>query len=217
MTTTTAFLDSNVIFGSRLSNVLLWVAHSDLYEPLWSERVLAAVVRDVPRRRRNVTPERITKRVDQMRRAFPAAMIDGFEPLEPEMGNHPGDRHVLAAAVHGHADVLVTSNLKHFPKRVMDHHGIVAIHPDDFLLKLLEVHGPAMENAVAKAILSRGRPPESFPGYLDRLAADVPRFAAEMKPRLEVVDPSAGLRRAMGFGVTGEVSFGLIGESLKES
>jgi hypothetical protein len=46
----------------------------------------------------------------------------------------PGDRHVLAAAIRGRADVIVALNLKHFPDAVLDSFGIEARHPDEFVL-----------------------------------------------------------------------------------
>jgi hypothetical protein len=46
---------------------------------------------------------------------------------------------VLAAAVAGHADSIVTINIKHFPASVLDPLGITALHPDEFLLQQLEL------------------------------------------------------------------------------
>ena len=49
------------------------------------------------------------------------------------------DVHVLAAAIAGHADCIVTANLKHFPDGVLRPYGIEAIHPDDFLVAQLDL------------------------------------------------------------------------------
>jgi hypothetical protein len=46
----------------------------------------------------------------------------------------PDDRHVLAAAIVGRADVIVTANLKDFPAEALAPHGIEAQHPDTFLI-----------------------------------------------------------------------------------
>ena len=46
---------------------------------------------------------------------FPDARVTSYEELIGSMTNHPKDRHVLAAAVAGRADMLVTENLKDFP------------------------------------------------------------------------------------------------------
>jgi hypothetical protein len=51
----------------------------------------------------------------------------------------PDDVHVLAAAIAGHADCIVTSNLKDFPTETLKPYGIEAIHPDDFLVAQLDL------------------------------------------------------------------------------
>lgn len=50
---------------------------------------------------------------------------------------NPNDRHVLAAALHGKAHVIITTNLKHFPNANLNTHGISARHPDDFVCDLI--------------------------------------------------------------------------------
>lgn len=73
-----------------------------------------------------------------MREAFDAATVpaDEIERLEPEMDNEPKDRHVLAAAVAGAAETVVTLNLRDFPRSVCEPLSIEAIQPDEFLLRL---------------------------------------------------------------------------------
>ena len=46
----------------------------------------------------------------------------------------PDDVHVLAAALAGHADCIVTANLKDFPSDVTAPLGIEVIHPDQFIV-----------------------------------------------------------------------------------
>jgi hypothetical protein len=44
----------------------------------------------------------------------------------------PNDRHVLAAAIKGRADLIATVNLMDFPAERLDRWGIAAQHPDEF-------------------------------------------------------------------------------------
>lgn len=64
--------------------------------------------RSVLRKNRHLSDEQLDHLVNQMKIAFPEAMISGYEPLEAAMTNDPKDRHVLAAAIRGRADVIVT-------------------------------------------------------------------------------------------------------------
>jgi hypothetical protein len=74
-----------------------------------------------------------------MNSAFPGARLDDdlWKGLVDTMTNDPKDRHVLAAAVAGHATHLVTENIRDFPRRSMPR-SIVAQRPDDFLSCLLD-------------------------------------------------------------------------------
>ena len=73
-----------------------------------------------------------------MREAFGAeALIDGFEDLIEQIRCDPKDKHILAAAVRGGADTVLTYNLKDFPGEAGAPYGIGICHPDSFLVQLL--------------------------------------------------------------------------------
>ncbi|MBD2652014.1 hypothetical protein H6G45_00610 [Synechocystis sp. FACHB-383] len=76
-----------------------------------------------------------------MNLAFPEALIDMTDDLLPCMDNDEGDRHVLAAALVGKAEIIVTDNLKHFPKKSLEKFNVVAQSADEFLLSLLDLSG----------------------------------------------------------------------------
>jgi hypothetical protein len=53
-------------------------------------------------------------------RAAEDALITGYRDLIPTLHlPDPGDRHVLAAAIRGQADVIVTANVRDFPPEVL--------------------------------------------------------------------------------------------------
>ena len=71
--------------------------------------------------------------------SLPDCLVTGYEELVPGLTlPDPDDRHVLAAAIRGGAECIVTFNLKDFPKSSLDPYRIEAIHPDDFVSRLLE-------------------------------------------------------------------------------
>ena len=88
--------------------------------------------------------------------AFPDAIVMGWEPLEDAyVLPDPDDRHVLAAAVKGRADVTVTDNLKDFPARSLPA-DLEAQSADEFLLDALDLQ-PAIVNAAAGVVPTVGQ------------------------------------------------------------
>ena len=81
-------------------------------------------------------------------------MVSGYEDLIPTL-NLPdtNDRHVLAAAIHGGASVIVIANIRHSPAEALAPYKIVAQEPDSFVLGLLEAATAAL--AVDRARLLR--------------------------------------------------------------
>jgi hypothetical protein len=83
----------------------------------------------------------------------------------------PNDRHVLAAAIKGRADVIVTANLEDFPAEVLERWGIEAQHPDAFLTGLFDLAQPAFLQAVKTVRARLKNPPKSAEDYLETLRA----------------------------------------------
>lgn len=87
------------------------------------------------------------------------------------------DRHVLASAVTGDADVLVTANIRDFPEASVEPYGTVVMHPDEFLTELYH-HRPREIHAIVEEIPRRNRkPPRSVQDLLIELRRVVPHFA----------------------------------------
>ncbi|MDQ0086535.1 putative nucleic acid-binding protein [Variovorax boronicumulans] len=72
--------------------------------------------------------------------------------LHCDLVSDPEDRHVLAAAISGHVDAIVTWNEKDFPREVLDPFGIEVQTPDEFVLNQL-----MLEKLTALAALKRMR------------------------------------------------------------
>lgn len=174
-----AFLDTCVLFGQCLTDTLLSIAEEGAFMPYWSREVLDAMERNVLARRPDVSADAIHRRRGVMERFFPLSLIEGHEQLIPQMTNHPGDRHVLAACVHSPAYTLVTFNIKDFPAASTEPYGVQVVHPDDFLLDQVDLHPEKVRTAM-EAMLQRNRmPPRNFAELAEFLTlGGVPRFAA---------------------------------------
>lgn len=80
--------------------------------------------------------EQRDRRLRVMREHFPEALVGGHDELAKALECIPdeNDRHVLAAAICGHANTVVTFNEKHFPQECLEPYGILRQHPDEFLV-----------------------------------------------------------------------------------
>jgi hypothetical protein len=175
---TTALLDTCVLVPSRARDVLLEIASTGAYRPLWSSEILAELDRTLRLLlgKRGASPEEtdayLTRLLRQMRIAFPDALVTQWEELIPAIHlPDPDDRHVVAAARAGGAEVIVTDNLADFPPTALPA-SIARQSLDDFLLDIFDLHpgqvvtavhaiagrtgklGPAMTTAEIAAYLS---------------------------------------------------------------
>ena len=162
------FLDTCVLLKSYLCDTLLSLAEEGTYRPLWSTGVLEELRRNLLRL--GIKSEAVDHRIGQMTAFFPDAQVTGYEGLIPEMTNHPKDRHVLAAAVVGRSDVLVTENLPDFPAEAAQPHGIDVYSQDEFLLGQLELYPRQVHDTLRRQASRYRREPRTVDGLLTVLA-----------------------------------------------
>jgi len=185
----TALLDACVLYPIGICSVLLDVAEAGLYRVLWSEQILDEALRNILMDRPDLTAVDLGQRFDAMRRAFPDAAVVGYEHLIDAMTNHPGDRHLLAAAVRGRADVIVTDNLKHFPPAALEPYGIEAQSPDEFLSYAFDLDPERIVIALDTQAEARQRPPNTLGDSLTALASKLPEFTETVIAFLEGTSP----------------------------
>ena len=82
----------------------------------------------------------------------------------------PDDRHVLAAAIVGRCDVIVTCNLRDFPEDAVAPYGLEVLHPDNFLTNHLDLMPGPFCDGVRKIRERLVAPPISVQDYLAILA-----------------------------------------------
>lgn len=157
---TTALLDTCVLVPSRARDMLLETASAGVYRPLWSSEILSELdrtLRHLAAKRGSVPEETdayLKRLFRQMRITFPDAVVTEWEELVPTIHlPDPDDRHVVAAAWAGRADVIVTDNLSDFPPTALPA-SVTSQSLDDFLLDILDLH-PAEVIGAAHAIAGR--------------------------------------------------------------
>lgn len=131
-----AVLDANVLFPTILREILTDLAGQGLYDPLWSARILAEWRHTAARL--GAEQEQVAgAEIALLKIRFPSAQMpdDGDKVIDLDLPD-PADRHVIEAALAGKATMIVTANLRDFPRRTMAALRLRAIHPDAFLLDL---------------------------------------------------------------------------------
>ena len=167
----TALLDACVVHPVAVVDSLMSVYMCGLFAPKWTTRIEQEWIGSLARER-GLAPEILHGRRDKMRKAVPdwevpeaawTKVVHGLTLPDPD------DVHVLAAAVAGHADCIVTFNLRHFPAEALTPFGIEAIHPDEFLIAQLDLD-PLSVLAAFKDQRARLKNPDmSAPQFTDAL------------------------------------------------
>jgi predicted nucleic acid-binding protein len=135
----TAFLDANVLYPALLRNILMRLASHGLFRARWSARVHEEWIAALLRNRHDLTRARVERTRHLTDVHIQDALVEGYEHRVESLAlPDAADRHILAAAIHGGANVIVTMNLRDFPDSAVAGFGIEAMHPDKFVLELLD-------------------------------------------------------------------------------
>jgi predicted nucleic acid-binding protein len=161
------FLDANVFVTTWTLDVLLTLADRGLLEPRWSDQVLeeARVAVD----RVHVTKGG-ARYIAAAMRAFPFAMVEADEgntagTVLPD----PDDQKVVAGAIAGACDVIVTYNVKHFPADVLSEVGLRVLRPDDLLMRVAAIDPEGAVEAVRSIVAAKKHPPRTMEEELEGL------------------------------------------------
>lgn len=144
-------IDACVLYPTVMREVLIGVAAQGLFTPLWSPRILEEWARAVARLGDGYE-DMARGEIALLKARWPNAEIT--YPAGLEAGLHlpdPDDTHVLAAAIAGKADVLLTMNLKDFPTHVVSAHGVLRRDPDG-LLREMFAQNPQAVGLVAENV-----------------------------------------------------------------
>lgn len=113
----------------------------------------------------------------------PDCLVEGYEPLINGLSlPDQDDRHVVAAAIKGQAESIITFNLKDFPAQELEPLGLTVIHPDEFLCDMFELDSSACVKAAQQQRSSLKKPPmmqEEFLACLQR--QKLPSFVSKLK------------------------------------
>ena len=169
----TAFYDADVLYGSQLRNLMMHLAMTGLFRARWSADVHEEWMTALLRNRPDLSREKLERTRMLMDRHAEDALVTGYEDLIE--GLHlpdPNDRHVLAAAIRGRADVIVTRNVRDFPADVLGPFGVDAQHPDEFIVHLLDLAPGLVIEAARRHRESLRNPAKTTEEYLEMLEGE---------------------------------------------
>ncbi len=168
--TLTALLDANVLYSAPLRDLLVNLATTDLFRARWTAAIHDEWTRSLRARRPDLAAEKFERVRTLLDASVPDCLVEGYEALIPTLElPDADDRHVLAAAIHGQADVIVTYDLGHFPARFLSEYGIGAQHPDAFVVHLLDLDEAGTIAAIRRLRTGLRRPPVTDEAYLTML------------------------------------------------
>lgn len=157
-----AVYDANILYPAPLRDLFVRIAQAGIVRGRWTEAIHDEWIRNVLKDNPQVSAERIRRTRLLMNDAVRDCLIVGYEVhIESLNLPDPNDRHVLAAAIHAEAEVIVTFNLKDFPPAILSRFDIQAIHPDEFLSALFDAAPGPICAAVKRQREGLRNPPKS--------------------------------------------------------
>ena len=184
----TAVLDACVLFSRLQRDVLLSLAHADLYTARWTQEIenewTSSLIEKYPD-----AAEKIPLVVEQMREAIPDCLIVDYELFIPSLQlPDENDRHVLAAAIRGNAAAIVSLNTKDFPADVLSKFDIEIQTPDQFVLNQIMLHPPRALTANKKMRARWERPSLTASDMIDLFEKrQLPQTAAHLRDVLDLL------------------------------
>lgn len=150
-------LDTCVIYPTVMRQMLLSVAARTVFTPLWSARIIEEWQRAAVK----LGPEGVAQagaEAAMLAARWPEAQVTYPPSLEERLWlPDPADTHVLAAAIAGSADMILTLNAKDFPRNVLAEEGLSRSDPDAFLHGIWQAQPDLVAEVAADVLADANR------------------------------------------------------------
>lgn len=185
----TAIYDACVLYPAPLRDLLMHLALIDLFRAKWTDAIHDEWIRNVLEDRPDLTREQLERTRALMNIHVRDCLVTNYEDLIPSLTlPDPDDRHILAAAIRGRADVIVTFNLADFPPDALARYGIEAQHPDDFIVRLLDLAPGPVCVAIKRQRENLRNPPKSADELLATFESQgLPQTAARLREFIDLL------------------------------
>lgn len=175
-------IDACVLYPTVMREVMLGCAKAGLFEARWSARILEEWARAAGK----LGPAQdvwARGEIASLGARFPQAIVPYDQAQERQFWlPDPADIHVLAAAVVGSCDGILTMNAKDFPKNILGDAVLLRWDPDGFALLLL-AQAPLQVRSVAETVLAEANRLSPAPWSMRALMkkARMPRFGKALE------------------------------------
>lgn len=164
----TVILDACVLYPAVVRDALMSLHFEGFFASKWTARIENEFVRSLLRDKPDMEEGRLRRTCEHMHANVPDWEVRDFEDLIGSLElPDPDDRHVLAAAIRGHADCIVTTNLVDFPPEYLARWDLEAIHPDDFIMLQLGLNPVQALKAFKSMRLRLRNPPMDAERFCD--------------------------------------------------
>lgn len=135
----TAVCDACVLYPFHQRNILIQASVDGLYDARWTNEIHDEWMRNLIANVPAIPLQRLQATRRLMELALPEALVAGFHHhVDSVELPDPNDRHVVAAAIEANASHILTWNLRDFPVKAIEKHGLVRATPDTFLADLYD-------------------------------------------------------------------------------
>ena len=174
----TVILDACVLYPFTLRSYLMHLSVTGLFRARWTDKIHEEWIENLLIDRPDISREQLQKTRNFMNSHVPDCLIKGYESLVNGLElPDENDRHIVAAAIKGQAESIITFNLDDFPDDVLENFDLVAIHPDEFLQDMFYIEGSLCVEAAREHRLSLKKPPLTTSEYLMHLRTQkLPNF-----------------------------------------
>lgn len=133
-------LDTCVLFPTVVRNILLKLALSGEFQPVWSQSIIEEWIWS-SKKNGLISTESAKVEIMQTKLIFPNAMwkledTNNKDYWLPDVD----DIHVLALAIQSKSKGIITFNKKDFPNSILSKYGLFSVTPDQFVLEIFERH-----------------------------------------------------------------------------